>query len=157
MTDNMKRLAEQYKRRVEQEQNSRIAMDRRRQLLLSKSAQAWSDLRGCIKAAIYEFNRALGPEFQQRPHLIYDEPTIVEFSVRRSSDGKRLKGEFKQEDLIAEFRSQPDGSIQTFYRLALTDADEASFASFDRTNSTQVFHSCEEIAEAIVANFVNLP
>ncbi len=145
MTDEqIKRLAEQHKKRLKDKQRNEAASNQNSAILSSQAPKRWEDVRNLIKAKRDAFNAEIKEEA-----LSWDTPHSDALSVTRKDDSSKLEGQYDHQTHVIGFSvSRPESWKNPLMRmdfLATVKGNDVCFVPREIIGGPELSVTIEEI------------
>ena len=147
--DDVKKLAGQYKQRLEQENLANRRFLEERELIKTQGPKLWSDLRDLIRSKRDGINNELGPS----EVLSWEEPNSNHWIMRRQHDSAALEGVFDPLHYAATFRCE---EAKIYLELHISaKSGQAEFVQRNSAAQVEAINKPANIAHGLMSEFLN--
>jgi hypothetical protein len=148
VTNEMKDLASEYKKKLERDGLDKLAFVERQRLLTTLGPKRWTELRTLIKQKLDEFNTEMETEA-----VSWDDPHSSRIAITRKNDGVKLEGGYEGGTSTLFLRSKPLKIDMVFTQSV--QGDDVVFVFTNPETKHPSVNTAEEIASGLLRDFLS--
>lgn len=145
--EDVKDLADQYKRRVAGEQLEAKVFLEKRELLKTESPKLWSDLSNAIKSKCEAFNQEIGEEA-----LRWQEVDSHHWKITRQTDKVEMEGTFVSPLFLVTFTA-PRADLNFELHFS-SDSGKTEFVHINPKTKVELINKIPDIAHGLLRDFL---